>query len=200
MTHTLLLVRHGEQLDAEHGVIDGPLSPRGVRQAQALADRLSGLEIANIWHSPLERAWDTVRVMSERLPAVQAQPSALLMDCVPSGMIDDTPAAYVPFFKSVTEADIEAGSAQMADAVAEFMSPGTSNQVDLLVTHNAVISWFVREALEAPAWKWVTLNQANCGITVLQHKVGRPWNVVAHNDLGHLPVELRTGLPEPYSI
>jgi serine/threonine-protein phosphatase PGAM5 len=200
MTHTLLLVRHGEQLDAEHGVIDGPLSPRGVRQAQALADRLSGLEITNTWHSPLERAWDTVRVMSERLPALTVEPSALLMDCVPSGMIDETPAAYAPFFKSVTEADIEAGSAQMADAVAEFMSPGTTNQVDLLVTHNAVISWFVREALEAPGWKWVTLNQANCGITVLQHKVGRPWNVVAHNDLGHLPVELRTGLPEPYSI
>jgi probable phosphoglycerate mutase len=200
MTHTLLLVRHGEQLDAEHGVIDGPLSPRGVRQAQALADRLSGLDITNAWHSPLERAWDTVRVMTERLPALTAEPSALLMDCVPSGMCDETPSAYEPFFKSISQADIEAGSALMADAVAEFMSVGSSNQTDLLVTHNAVISWFVREALEAPAWKWVTLNQANCGITVLQHKVGRPWNVVAHNDLGHLPMELRTGLPEAYSI
>ena len=48
----------------------------------------------------------------------------------------------------------------------------------MLVTHNAVIAWFVREVLEAPAWKWVTLNQANCGITVIQHKPGRrpvPW-------------------------
>ena len=200
MTHTLLLVRHGEQLDAEHGVIDGPLSPRGVRQAQALADRLSGLNITNAWHSPLERAWDTVRVMGERLPALTAEPSALLMDCVPSGMAEETPSAYEPFFKSVSQADIEAGAALMSDAVAEFMTVGSANQVDLLVTHNAVISWFVREALEAPAWKWVTLNQANCGITVLQHKVGRPWNVVAHNDLGHLPMELRTGLPEAYAI
>jgi probable phosphoglycerate mutase len=200
MTHTLLLVRHGEQLDAEHGVVDGPLSPRGVRQAQALADRLSGLDITNVWHSPLERAWDTVRVIGERLPAISAEPSALLMDCVPSAMAESTPAAYLPFFKSVTQAEIEAGSAQMSDAVAEFMSAGSINQTDLLVTHNAVISWFVREALESPAWKWVTLNQANCGITVLQHKVGRPWNVVSHNDLGHLAVELRTGLPEGYSI
>jgi serine/threonine-protein phosphatase PGAM5 len=200
MPYTLILVRHGEQLDAEHGVEDGPLSPRGVRQAQALADRISGLNITNVWHSPLERAWDTVRVLSERMPSITAAPSALLMDCVPTGLTDEMPANYRAFFKSVTEADIEAGSAQMSDAVAEFMSVGVSKQTDLLVTHNAVIAWFVREALAAPDWKWVTLNQANCGLTVLQHRSGRPWNVVSHNDLGHLPVELRTGLPEPYSI
>lgn len=200
MPYTLILVRHGEQRDAEHGVIDGPLSPRGVRQAQALADRISGLDIANVWHSPLERAWDTVRVLSERMPSITAAPSALLMDCVPTGLTDEMPTNFRAFFKSVTEADIEAGSAQMADAVAEFMSAGVSKQTDLLVTHNAVIAWFVREALAAPDWKWVTLNQANCGLTVLQHRSGRPWNLVAHNDLGHLPVELRTGLPEPYSI
>ena len=63
MAHNIILVRHGEQLDAEHGVIDGPLSPRGVRQAIALGDRLSGLQITNAWHSPLERAWETDRVL-----------------------------------------------------------------------------------------------------------------------------------------
>ena len=26
-------------------------------------------------------------------------------------------------------------------------------------------------------------------------KPGRPWTLVTHNDTGHLPVELRTGLP-----
>ena len=36
MPHHLYLVRHGEQLDAEHGMPDGPLSPRGRRQAELL--------------------------------------------------------------------------------------------------------------------------------------------------------------------
>ena len=40
MTHYLYLVRHGEHLDAEHGLEDGPLSPRGRRQAALLADRI----------------------------------------------------------------------------------------------------------------------------------------------------------------
>ena len=41
MAHYLYLVRHGEQQDAEHGLPDGPLSPKGKRQANAIADRLS---------------------------------------------------------------------------------------------------------------------------------------------------------------
>ena len=36
MGHVLYLVRHGEQVDAQYGVADGPLSPRGERQARLL--------------------------------------------------------------------------------------------------------------------------------------------------------------------
>ena len=38
MTHYIYLVRHGEHQDAEHGVDDGPLSPRGQRQAELIAE------------------------------------------------------------------------------------------------------------------------------------------------------------------
>ena len=75
-------------------------------------------------------------------------------------------------------------------------APTREDRHDLLITHNFVISWFVREVLEAPEWRWMTLNQAHCGLTVLAQKPGRPWALVSHNDLAHLPFELRTGLPE----
>ena len=84
MTHYLYLVRHGEHLDAEHGLEDGPLSPRGRRQAELLADRLSGVPLDSVWHSPLERAAETARAVAERLPSVEPKPSALLFDCIPS--------------------------------------------------------------------------------------------------------------------
>jgi serine/threonine-protein phosphatase PGAM5 len=196
VTHYLYLVRHGEQLDAEHGLPDGPLSPRGRRQAQALAERLGGIPFDAAWHSPLQRASGTARIIADRLPALNPEPSPLLFDCVPSGPAAETPSVYDPFFGSVTEAEIEAGSAQMADAVAEFLSASREDRHELLITHNFVIAWFVREVLGAPAWRWVSINQANCGLTVLAQKPGRPWSLVVHNDLGHLPHELRTGLPE----
>jgi len=196
VTHYLYLVRHGEHQDAEHGLEDGPLSPRGRRQAELLADRLSPVPLDAVWHSPLVRAAETARAVAQRLPSLSPQPSALLFDCIPTGMTPDTPAAFEPFFGSVTEAEIEAGRAQMADAASEFLVRKKGEVHELLITHNFVIAWFVREVLQAPEWRWMTLNQANCGLTVLAQKSGRPWTLVSHNDLAHLPFELRTGLPE----
>lgn len=128
------------------------------------------------------------------------QASALLFDCVPTGMTDDTPAVFEPFFGAVTEAEIEAGRAQMADAVSEFLTRKPGDVHEVLITHNFVISWFLREVLEAPDWRWMTINQAHCGLSVIAQKPGRPWTLVSHNDLGHLPFELRTGMPDPLTV
>ncbi|AZH78310.1 MULTISPECIES: histidine phosphatase family protein [Microbacterium] len=196
MTHYIYLVRHGEHQDAEHGLADGPLSPRGQRQAELIADRLSGLPLDAVWHSPLLRANETARAIAARLPSVDPEPTALLFDCVPTGMTEETPAVFEPFFGSVTEAEIEAGRAQMADAVNEFLVRKTGDVHEVLITHNFVISWFVREVLAAPEWRWMTLNQSHCGLTVIAQKQGRPWTLLTHNDTGHLPVELRTGIPD----
>jgi len=198
--HHLYLVRHGEQLDAEHGMPDGPLSPRGRRQAELLAERLGGVPFDNAWHSPLQRAAETASIIAAKMPALKPEPSALLFDCIPSGPAPETPKVYDPFFGSVTEAEIEAGSAQMADAAAEFLRSHREDRHDLLITHNFVIAWLVREALGAPDWRWLSINQANCGLTVLTQKTGRPWSLLVHNDLAHLPFEMRTGMAEPYAL
>ncbi|WP_194422254.1 histidine phosphatase family protein [Microbacterium abyssi] len=200
MTHYIYLVRHGEHQDAEHGVDDGPLSPRGQRQAELIADRLSGLPLDAIWHSPLLRATETARAIAERLPSVTPVPRALLFDCVPTGMTDETPVVYEPFFGSLTDAEVDAGRAQMADAVNEFLVRKQGDVHEVLITHNFVIAWFVREVLGAPEWRWMTLNQAHCGLTVIAQKQGRPWTLINHNELSHLPVELRTGLPDAMPV
>jgi broad specificity phosphatase PhoE len=195
MAHYLYLVRHGEQQDAEHGLPDGPLSPKGVRQARAIAERLGGVPFARAWHSPLQRAAETAAIMTERMPALVSRPSALLMDCIPSGPEPSMPAAFEPFFGAVTPAEIDAGQAQMADAVAEFLAPAREDRHDLLITHNFVIAWFVREVFGAPSWRWLGINQANCGLTIIRVRSAKPPVLVTHNDLGHLPAELRTGMP-----
>jgi len=110
------------------------------------------------------------------------------------------PSAFEPFFGGVTAEEIDAGTAQMADAVAEFLAPAREDRHDLLITHNFVISWFVREVFDAPAWRWLGVNQANCGLTIIRVRSAKPPVLVAHNDLGHLPAELRTGMSvdQPY--
>jgi probable phosphoglycerate mutase len=197
MSHYLYLVRHGEQQDAEYGMPDGKLSPRGARQAEAIASRLGGVPFTGAWHSPLERAADTARILTERMPSLESKPSALLMDCVPSGPTPDMPHAFESFFGSITTEEIEAGEAQMTDAVAEWLTPTQDERHDLLITHNFVIAWFVRETFGAASWRWMGVNQANCGLTIIRVRSAKPPVLITHNDLGHLPAELRTGLPTP---
>ena len=200
MSHFLYLVRHGEQQDAEHGMPDGPLSTRGKRQARAIASRLASVPFDAAWHSPLQRAQETASIMTRKIPDLEAKPSALLMDCFPSGPAPDMPHSFDSFFGAVTTEEVEAGQAQMADAVSEWLSPARGERHELLITHNFVIAWFVREVFGAPAWRWMGLNQANCGLTIIRVRTAKPPVLVTHNDLGHLPPELRTGLPEeqPY--
>ena len=200
MTHFLYLVRHGEQQDAEYGLPDGPLSERGKRQARLIAERLGGVPFTGAWHSPLTRASETARIMTERMPALESVPSSLLMDCIPSGPTADMPPAFQHFFGSVTPEQIEAGEAQMTDAVAEWLTPAREDRHDLLITHNFVIAWFVRETFGAAAWRWMGINQANCGLSIIRVRSAKPPVLITHNDLGHLSAELRTGLPieQPY--
>ena len=200
MSRYLYLVRHGEQQDAEHGLPDGPLSARGVRQARAIAERLGGVPFTSAWTSPLQRAQDTARIMTERMPAIEPEPSALLMDCIPSGPGVDMPHAFEAFFGGVTAEEIEAGEAQMADAMSEWLTPSREDRHELLITHNFVIGAFVREAFGAAAWRWLGISQANCGLTIIRVRTLKTPVLVTHNDLGHLPPELRTGLPveQPY--
>lgn len=196
MSRYLYLVRHGEQVDAEYGLPDGPLSPRGVRQARLIAERLSGVPFTHAYTSPLQRALETAEAMTERLPSLTPQPSALLMDCIPSGPTADMPSVFESFYGGISEDEIVAGEAQMEDAAAEWLSASSDDTHELLVTHNFVIAWFVREVFGATPWRWMGINQAHCGLTIIHVRTTRPPVLVVHNDLGHLPPELRTGLPE----
>ena len=200
MSHFIYLVRHGEQQDAEFGLPDGPLSEKGKLQAAAIGSRLAAVPFTGAWHSPLQRATETANIVQKQLGSVKSKPSNLLFDCYPSGPSPDMPHAFESFFGAVTSDEIEAGSAQMADAVTEFLAPAVGDRHDLLVTHNFVIGWFVREVLDAPPWRWLGVNQANCGLTIIRVRSAKPPVLVAHTDLGHLPPELRTGMPieQPY--
>ena len=68
MKTTVLLIRHGEtewnQLGKFQGCTDIELSKDGIKQAELLRDRLNG-DFDYIYASPLKRAYETARVISE---------------------------------------------------------------------------------------------------------------------------------------
>lgn len=161
----LWLARHAEAMPDETG-----LTEIGRRQAALLGERLAGVGIKRISHSPLARATETATIVGRALPGVPIEVVDELTDSDPT----DAPAA--------------------AEAmVARFADPSTD---ELCITHSFQVAWFLRAALEAPAARWAGLNSGNTGLTVLRWAPGRPTVPLVFNDLSHLPPELRwTGFP-----
>jgi probable phosphoglycerate mutase len=194
MTHFLYLVRHGEA--APH---DGPLSPAGERQARLTGERLKHVPLSAIYHGPLPRAAQTASLIVACFPDVPVSASDLAGDYLPSDPdAADLPPSYASFVAGFSAAERTHGPKLAAAAIDRFTraGPGDGDNHALLVTHNLLIGWLVSQALSAPSWRWLGLNQMNCALTVIAYRPGLPPALISFNDAGHLTPELRwTGIP-----
>jgi probable phosphoglycerate mutase len=194
MTHFLYVVRHGEA--APH---DGPLSPAGERQARLTGERLKDVPLSAIYHGPLPRAAQTASLIAACFPDVLVSASHLAGDYLPS---DPDPAglppSYASFVAGFSAAERAQGPELAAAALDRFTGAGPEDgdSHELIVTHNFLIGWLVSQALAAPSWRWLGLNQMNCALTVIAYRAGLPPALISFNDAGHLTPELRwTGFP-----
>ncbi|MGH3194289.1 MAG: histidine phosphatase family protein [Streptosporangiaceae bacterium] len=90
------------------------------------------------------------------------------------------------------------GPARAVTALERFArgSDEPGDTYELVVTHNFLIGWLVSQALDAPQWRWLGLNQMNCAVTIIAFPPGLPTSLVIFNDAGHHPPALRwTGFP-----
>ncbi|WP_446217222.1 histidine phosphatase family protein [Micromonospora sp. IBHARD004] len=199
----LYLARHGEQRRAEEEAPETGLSDRGRRQASLLGERLRRLRFDTVHHGPLRRAAETAELVASALAGVPVHAAEMVGDHLPH---DTDPAglppAYASFLAGFDERERTDGPRRTAEAVARFATPPADGDVrDLVITHNFLIAWFVRHALDAPERRWLGLNHHNCGLTVIRYSSGGPPNLIAVNDVAHLPPELRgTGLPPDYVV
>ena len=194
MTHFLYLVRHGEAVPH-----DGPLSPAGEQQARLTGRRLKDVPLSAIHHGPLPRAAQTAGLIAAYLPEVPVSASDLAGDYLPSDPApDDLPPSYASFVAGFSAAERAQGPRLAAAAIDRFTQagPGDGDNHELIVTHNFLIGWLVSQALAAPSWRWLGLNQMNCALTVIAYRSGLPPALISFNDAGHLTPELRwNGFP-----
>ncbi|WP_432115174.1 histidine phosphatase family protein [Streptomyces sp. S1] len=199
----LYLARHGEALPDESGLSEG-----GRRQAVLLGERLRGAPLSAIHHGPLARAAETARLVRERLGDVPLWPSAPAGDYVPylphrEELPPESADALLDHLALFPAEEREQGPGLAREALALFTGPvaGDEPRHELVVTHNFLIAWLVRAALDAPEWRWMGINQANAALTVIRYAPGRAPAVLLFNDTGHLPADLRwTGFPPELHI
>ncbi|NEA98804.1 histidine phosphatase family protein [Streptomyces sp. SID13726] len=197
-TRHLYLARHGEATQDQSG-----LSDNGRRQAALLGQRLRGVPLTAVHHSPLPRARQTARLVADQLGNVPLRQEAAAGDYVPhfparAELPADSADFFLRFLADVTDEERAQGPVLARRAQELFTGPvaGTEDRHELVVTHNFLVAWLVRDALLAPEWRWLGLNHANAALTVIRYAPGRPATLVVSNDMRHLPADLRwTGFP-----
>ncbi|MEV4842013.1 histidine phosphatase family protein [Micromonospora matsumotoense] len=200
----LYLARHGEQ---DGGSADGALSARGRRQATLLGERLRGVPLHAVHHGPLRRAGETAALVAGSLPGVPVYATELAGDHLPHDT-DPTglPGAYAELLAGFAARERIDGPRRTAEAVARFAVASAEAPADvvvreLVITHNFLIAWLIRHALEAPVHRWLGLNLQHCALTVIRYAAAGPPNLITVNDVAHLPADLRgTGLPPEYRV
>ncbi|MGW2918279.1 histidine phosphatase family protein [Streptomyces angustmyceticus] len=197
-TRFLYLARHGEASPDETELTD-----RGRRQAVLLGERLRGTPVSVCHHGPLPRVEQTARLICAQLGDVPRQVSEVAGDYIPylpqrAELPPECADDMLHRLAQFPAAEREHGPGLARQALDHFTGPvpGDEPRHQLVVTHNFLIGWLVRAALDAPAWRWMGLAHANAALTVIRYTPGRPASLVFFNDLGHLPAELRwTGFP-----
>ncbi|MFF4624085.1 histidine phosphatase family protein [Nonomuraea jabiensis] len=188
---------------ARHGAADafGKLTDVGHRQSSLLGERLAGIPVDAVWHSPLPRATASAHELARHLPDVPVTEAAELIDHVPYvPSAAETPPSWAGFFDGYDEAEAASGQRLAEALVTRFANvPGHGPRPDtheVLVTHAYPIAWLVRHALDAPPSRWLGLESANTALTVIEYRDGLPPTIVMFNDMSHLPPGLRwTGFP-----
>lgn len=193
----LYLVRHGEALPDESG-----LTENGCRQAVLLGQRLRTSGISLIHHGPLARAAQTAQLIGEQLGGADLRVAEAAGDYPPhlpdSDELPPESADFVQFLDLFGPEERELGPALALQALEQFTGPvaGPQARHELVVTHNFLVAWLVRDAMAAPKWRWLGLNLCNAALTIIRYTAGRPATVLFYNDMRHLPAELRwTGFP-----
>jgi len=186
----LYLVRHGQYDSAslQHDKRAGGLTKLGKQQAARAATQLAKLPISIIHHSDLRRAVETAGIIHAKLPDIPLQASRLLRECIPY------PPLTIPEWMSlIPQSDMEAGAKQAIQAIHHFCKPTRgADKHELLVCHGNIIRFFVACAIGAPLEAWVNMDITHCGVTEIRVDPSGGLRLIAHNDVGHLPLNMRT--------
>jgi broad specificity phosphatase PhoE len=195
---TLWLARHGQSVSNAvrrfQGMQDVPLSDLGLRQAEALAARVAGRDIAHVYASPLVRARRTAEIVVEALGV----PLTFLDDLRELSLGEwegrtveevrtlpgDPYAQWVrdPLAKAPPGGEaltlVQARTLRAVSRIAEAHAGGGAV---LVVAHGGVISTYLAHCLGLPLSSIWRLTVSNCSLSHVA-----PPRVLSVNDIAHL--------------
>lgn len=198
----IIFVRHGQTVfnkeSRYQGHTDAELSELGRRQAERVADRLSGEKIDAVYSSDLSRAADTAeRIAQPHNLEVKTDPE--LRECAfgdwegltVSEIRETYPDLYMNYRKdSVT---FRAPGGERLEELRERtvraidrIAAGHPNDTVAIVTHGGPIRAFFCHALDADLKTFRKITLSNTGMTIFSRELNGQWLLQALNETCHL--------------
>lgn len=176
----LLVIRHGESeadlLDVHEGRADFPLTERGHRQAEAMADYVAeNFDISKIYASTLTRAKQTAQHLSDKI-SIPIIFDENLME-FNNGLLAGLPRAVVrekypevpnlSIDKAVYGQESQVEFRQRAEnALSRILSEAEQDETIAVVSHGGMINQLYRSLFEMPVGCKFFFNTADTGIHI----------------------------------
>ena len=192
------IVRHGETEwnleDKMQGILDSPLTPKGIALAKELGEKLAGMKFSSIYTSDLGRAWDTAKYINEKLN-LKIVPDKRLRER-DMGIFATHDWAYVKEhypddFKKAVSDDMEyripdgQSKQDYVQQIQEFMTFVTEQHPGeniLVVTHRGWVDFFMRLVLGISVNARRCFKVGNTSLNVFSFEKGR-WMLERFGDL-----------------
>lgn len=206
---TLYLIRHGATEANERKPyilqgrgLDGPLSARGRRQADAVAQLLATFPLQAVCASPLRRALETAEMIAaaHNLPV---ETDAELTECdvgawegMDWGSIERkfpdgyrafrSDPARAPYLQGESYYDVHTRAAPAIDRLLERHA----GKALVVVAHNVVNRAYLAGLMGLDLGRAKDVRQSNCGVNVIRRRSGQT-ELLTLNAHFHLPQDLR---------
>lgn len=189
--HTLYLIRHGQYESTNEHPLGGGLTPLGRQQVEYLAEALKDVPIGGFYTSPLRRAVETAYIIAPRFENCEIQIIEGLREVVPC-IPPEHAELFATNLPSLTAEDVSNGR-KAADETFDrlFYKPEDEDQHTLIIAHGNIMDYFLCRLLDLPCEKWMSFETMHCSITKCAVGTSGRKKLLAYNETGHLPPELR---------
>ena len=197
----LIIIRHGETewnlQNRAIGQLDSPLTPKGIWQAYAIADRLRRLSFTTLYSSDLGRAAQTANIIASICGKKVIFDSELrewnmgvFQGLTVSEMHEKFPKERQDYERICFEYTIPEGESlrqlrQRSFRVLTALAKLHLEDNVVVVTHGTVLTVFFQEVLGLPTGNTCPFKVDHGNFCTFEY-VGEQWSLVVWNDLSHL--------------
>lgn len=201
MTNTIYIVRHGQTewnlLGKTQGHGNSDLTPKGMEQAELLADSMTKYPIDYIYSSDLGRAYQTAEIIGnklnievERTEALREMNFGTWEGRIIKDIIEEDPELYKmwrnePHLAKIPQGETLSQIKERTDAFIKEINEKYDGKHIVLVTHSLCARIMLLSFLDSDVKNIYRINQANTALNIIELRDYGPV-VMKMNDTTHI--------------